>query len=195
MAGVSGSRRYRCCRSVSRQGWPVTVFGRRQATTASIERPAAPRRAVSAGYRAPWACVANPEAEADPSRDDTHPASRSQGGGCGATSRASPLAVGLVRVTSGRAVLRVACRMFGGAGPAARPGCRDGPRAGGSDGEDSRWRKRSVSVFHPLPPTGSSRGGPGRVVLISGLPGLVISSRSPGFSRWLAYLWTRRSAQ
>jgi len=62
-------------------------------------------------------------------------------------------------------------------GPCGRARCAEAcPRLVGSDSEDA-WRRRSVVGFYPLPPTGLSGGGPGQVVLVSGLPGLVISTQ------------------
>ncbi|HEY6423015.1 MAG TPA: hypothetical protein VIY28_07150, partial [Pseudonocardiaceae bacterium] len=78
-------------------------------------------------------------------------------------------------VTSGRATFRVTCRMFGGEAHCGKAWCAKADlRLVGSDGEDNAWRRTSVFGFCPLPPTGLSRGGPGQVVVVSGLPALVI---------------------
>jgi hypothetical protein len=81
-------------------------------------------------------------------------------------------------VTSGRVTFRVTCQMFGGEGPCGKVWCAEAdPRLVGSLREDNAWRRRSVFGFSPLPLTGLSRGGPGQVVVVSGLPGLVIPTQ------------------
>jgi hypothetical protein len=81
-------------------------------------------------------------------------------------------------VRSGRARFRVTCRMVGGEAPCGRAWCAEADlRLVGSGGEDNAWRRTSVVGFCPLPPSGLSRGGPGQVVVVSGLPALVIPTK------------------
>jgi hypothetical protein len=91
--------------------------------------------------------------------------------------RAGPLMGDLGWVTSGRVTFRVTCQCSVARGPAARPGVPRRTHGWWGLMEDNAWRRRSVFGFYPLPPTGLSRGGPGQVVLVSGLPGLVIPTK------------------
>ena len=156
---------------------PKLCWYERDSVRTDRERFAGHARAAS--WRAPSGCGCVTGLEAGLVRTAmTYPRS-----GCGVADVAPPERAGFLIgdcgwVTSGRATFRVACRMFGGEAPCGKAWCAEADlRLVGSDGEDNAWRRTSVFGFCPLPPTGLSRGGPGQVVVVSGLPARVIPTK------------------